>query len=95
MAWRLRYEPDFYAFLRRAPYEVDQAAIMATVESWADTGPPPEAVTRLVAGYMLHEFSMPDGVLIKFHTEEDGEGGGEIIASHIIFRHWTRPDLPT
>lgn len=37
---------------------------------------------------MLHEFQMADGVIIKFFTEEDDQGGGEIIVSHVSYRYW-------
>lgn len=91
MAWVVDIDPEIWTLDTRLLPDAEREEIRETVESWAESGPP-EAITTLVFGRMLHDYQMANGIAIKFCTEEDGAGGGIVHVLKITVRYWFPSD---
>lgn len=69
--------------------EGERQEIRQTIDSWAETGPPPGAVVdRVIGGRKIFRYDLPNGVAIKFFTYNLGPGHGVIDVSLVLMRDY-------
>jgi hypothetical protein len=63
VAWVVDVDPEVWTIDISLLPDTERQEIRKTIESWAESGPP-ETITTLVFGRMLHEFQLPNGIAI-------------------------------
>jgi hypothetical protein len=67
----------------------ERQEVWQTIASWAETGPPAEAVVdRVLAGRTIYKYALPNGVQIKFFTHGLGPGHRVIDVSLVLMRDY-------
>lgn len=89
MNWRVDVNERWMESFSSALTVDELLEIRATIDSWAETGPPQDCeIDRKLGEQVIYRFALPNGIVIKFFVYELGLGQGVIDVSLVLMKDY-------